>query len=135
MAAARKGTVLVVDDEPGLRDMLSILFKREGYDVTLAPGFVRGREAIQTAPSPYGMVLTDLMMPDGSGLDLLTVARERSAQTEVIVMTAHSTLETAIEAMKRGAYDFITKPFATSELRARVEKVFEKRALVAEHVQ
>jgi two-component system response regulator PilR (NtrC family) len=135
MAVARKGTVLVVDDEPGLRDMLAILFKREGYDVALAPGFQSGREAIQSAPAPYGLVLTDLMMPDGSGLDLLTVARERSTQTEVIVMTAHGALETAIEAMKRGAYDFITKPFATSELRARVQKVFEKRAIVAENVK
>jgi two-component system response regulator PilR (NtrC family) len=113
--------------------MLSILFKREGFDVTVAPGYGSAREAIQGAPSPYGMVLTDLLMPDGSGLDLLTVARQRSTQTEVIVMTAHSTLETAIEAMKRGAYDFITKPFATSELRALVDKAFEKRALLAEN--
>ncbi|MGO8998978.1 MAG: sigma-54-dependent transcriptional regulator [Polyangiaceae bacterium] len=132
-ASPRKGTVLVVDDEPGLRDMLSILFKRDGFDVTAAPGFQAGREAIVGSPSPYGMVLTDLLMPDGSGLDLLTVARQRSTQTEVIVMTAHSTLETAIEAMKRGAYDFITKPFATSELRALVDKAFEKRALLAEN--
>ena len=133
-SSARKGTVLVVDDEPGLRDMLSILFRRDGFDVTVAPGFQAGREAIVSAPSPYGMVLTDLLMPDGSGLDVLTVARQRSTQTEVIVMTAHSTLETALEAMKRGAYDFITKPFATSELRALVDKAFEKRALVEENV-
>jgi two-component system response regulator PilR (NtrC family) len=130
---ARKGTVLVVDDEPGLRDMLSILFKRDGFDVTCAPGVQAAREAILGAPVPYGIVLTDLLMPDGSGLDLLSVTRQRSAQTEVIVMTAHSTLETAIEAMKRGAYDFITKPFATSELRALVDKAFEKRALQAEN--
>jgi two-component system response regulator PilR (NtrC family) len=133
ISSPRKGSVLVVDDEPGLRDMLSILFRREGFDVTAAPGFQIAREAIQGAPTPYGMVLTDLLMPDGSGLDLLTVARQRSAQTEVIVMTAHSTLETAVEAMKRGAYDFITKPFATSELRALVDKAFEKRALLAEN--
>jgi two-component system response regulator PilR (NtrC family) len=130
---ARRNSVLVVDDEPSLRDMLSILFRRDGFEVTTAPGFQAAREAIVGSPSPYGMVLTDLLMPDGSGLDLLTVARQRSAQTEVIVMTAHSTLETAIEAMKRGAYDFITKPFATSELRALVEKAFEKRALLAEN--
>ena len=130
---ARKGTVLVVDDEPGLRDMLTILFRREGFDVTAAPGFQAGREAINGAPVPYGMVLTDLLMPDGSGLDILTVARQRSAQTEVIVMTAHGALETAIEAMRRGAYDFITKPFANSELRALVDKAFEKRALLAEN--
>src|ERR1700716_1593748 len=101
---ARKSSVLVVDDEPSLRDMLSILFRRDGFDVTTAPGFQAAREAIVGSPVPYGMVLTDLLMPDGSGLDLLTVARQRSGQTEVIVMTAHSTLETAIEAMKRGAY-------------------------------
>jgi two-component system response regulator PilR (NtrC family) len=129
----RKGTVLVVDDEPGLRSMLAILFKRDGYDVTLAPGFQAAREAIAGTPTPYGMVLTDLLMPDGSGLEVLTLARQRSVQTEVIVMTAHGGLETAIEAMKRGAYDFITKPFANSELRALVEKAFEKRALLAEN--
>src|ERR1700736_2874870 len=102
--ARGKGRVLVVDDEPGLRDMLAIMFRRDGYEVTLAPGYDTGREAIANAPTPYGVVLTDLMMPDGSGLDLLSHVRERSAHTEVILMTAHSTVETAIEAMKRGAY-------------------------------
>ena len=130
-----KDTILVVDDEPGLRDMLSILFRREGFDVTAAPGFVSGKEALLNAPSPYGVLLTDLMMPDGSGLDLLSLARERSPGTETIVMTAHSTLETAIEAMRRGAYDFVAKPFGTSELRALVHKAFEKRAIVAENKQ
>ena len=134
-AASGKGRVLVVDDEPGLRDMLAIMFRREGYDVTLAPGFDTGCEAIANAPIPYGVVLTDLMMPDGSGLDLLSHVKQRSVQTEVIVMTAHSTLETAVEAMKRGAYDFVTKPFATSELRELVHKALEKRALVAENVR
>ena len=130
-----KGTVLVVDDEPGLREMLSILFRREGYDVTTAPGFVAARDALKNSPKPYGVVLADLMMPDGSGLDVVTVAKQVSTDTEVIVMTAHSTVETAIDAMKRGAYDFVTKPFATSELRALVAKAFEKRALVEENAR
>jgi two-component system response regulator PilR (NtrC family) len=130
-----KGTVLVVDDEPGLRDMLSILLRREGYTVTTAPGFSSARDAIRNAPLPYGLVLADIMMPDGSGLDLVTLAKERSVETEVIVMTAHSTVETAIDAMKRGAYDFVTKPFATSELRALVSKAFERRALVEENAR
>jgi two-component system response regulator PilR (NtrC family) len=130
-----RGTVLVVDDEPGLREMLSILFRREGYGVTAAPGFIAAREALRNAPEPFGVVLADLMMPDGSGLDLVTLAKEVALDTEVIVMTAHSTLETAIDAMKRGAYDFVTKPFATSELRALVAKAFEKRALVAENTR
>jgi two-component system response regulator PilR (NtrC family) len=130
---AGRGSVLVVDDEPGLREMLSILFRREGYDVTAAPGFVAAREALKNAPEPYAVVLADLMMPDGSGLDIVTLAKEVAPDTEVIMMTAHSTLETAIGAMKRGAYDFVTKPFATSELRALIAKAFEKRELVAEN--
>ena len=130
-----RASILVVDDEPGLREMLTILFRRERYDVTTCPGFVTAREAIRNTPSAYGVVLTDLMMPDGSGLDVLSLAKERSPETEVIVMTAHSSVETAIEAMKRGAYDFVTKPFATSELRALVGKAFEKGAIVAENVR
>ena len=128
-----KRRVLVVDDEPGLREMLSILLRREGLDVTLAPGLNTGCDAVRNSPEPYSVVLTDLVMPDGSGLDLLTLAKERSPETEVIVMTAHSTLETAVDAMRRGAYDFVTKPFATSELRALVQKALEKRAIVAEN--
>ena len=128
-----KARILVVDDEPGLRDMLAILFRREGLDVALAPGFAAARDAIANAPEPYAVVLTDLLMPDGSGLDLLSLVKQRTVRTEVIVMTAHGGIETAIEAMKRGAYDFVTKPFATSELRALVHKALEKRAIVAEN--
>ncbi len=125
--------LLVVDDEPGLRDMLAILFRREGLDVTLAPGFATARDAVHNAPEPYAVVLTDLLMPDGNGMDLLTLVKQRTARTEVIVMTAHGDVDTAIEAMKRGAYDFVTKPFATTELRALVHKALEKREIVAEN--
>lgn len=133
MASSRGARVLVVDDEAGLRDMLGILFRREGYEVTVASGLRTGLEAVSGSPEPFGLVLTDLMVPDGSGLDLLSFVKGRSATTEVILMTAHSTVETAIEAMKRGAYDFVTKPFSTSELRALAAKALEKRALVAEN--
>jgi two-component system response regulator PilR (NtrC family) len=125
--------VLVVDDEPGLRDMLAILFRREGLDVTLAPGFATGRDAIAQSAEPFAVVLTDLLMPDGNGMDLLPLVKKRSSQTEVIVMTAHGGVDTAIDAMKRGAYDFVTKPFATNELRALVQKALEKRDIVAEN--
>ena len=127
------GRILVVDDEPGLRDMLSILLRREGFDVLLAPGCLRGVQAIRETKSPFSLVLTDLVMPDGSGLSVLAAAKERSPETEVIVMTAHSSLETAVDAMRGGAYDFVTKPFATAELRALVHKALEKRAIVAEN--
>ena len=125
--------VLVVDDEQGLRDMLSILLRREGYDVSVAPSFTTGCQAVEGAPTPFDLVLTDLMMPDGSGLDVLTRAKARTEHTEVIVMTAYGDVETAIDAMKRGAYDFVTKPFATSELRALARKALERRALATEN--
>jgi two-component system response regulator PilR (NtrC family) len=128
-----KPRVLVVDDEAGLRDMLSILLKREGYDVSLASSFTTGVESALGAPTPFDLVLTDLMMPDGSGLDVLSRAKSRSENTEVIVMTAYGDLETAIDAMKRGAYDFVTKPFATSEIRALARKALERRSLAAEN--
>jgi len=134
-ASAAKPRILVVDDEPGLRDMLAILFKREGMAVTLAPGFKTACEAVIHAPEPYAVVLTDLLMPDGSGLDLLSLIKQRTSRTEVIMMTAHGGVDTAIVAMKRGAYDFVSKPFATTELRELVQKALEKRAIVAENDQ
>jgi two-component system response regulator PilR (NtrC family) len=131
--AVKQRTVLIVDDEPGQRDMLGILLRRDGYSVTASPGFTAARDCILNAPTPFGLVITDLMMPDGPGMDLVSLARKRSDSTEVIVMTAHSTVEHALEAMRRGAYDFVAKPFSTAELRELVRKAFEKGAIVAEN--
>ena len=93
--------LLIVDDEPGLRQMMTIMFRREGYSVTSAAGRRAALEAIQGSPQPFPLVLTDLAMPDGSGLDVLTAAKSRSASTEVILITAHSTVENAIDACKK----------------------------------
>jgi two-component system response regulator PilR (NtrC family) len=125
--------LLVVDDEPGLRHMLEILFKREGYSVVSAPGCRPAVEAIKQSPQPFPVVLTDLAMPDGSGLDVLAAAKGRSLATEVVLITAHSTIENAIGAMRSGAYDFVTKPFEPAELAAVVAKALEKHAVVAEN--
>jgi two-component system response regulator PilR (NtrC family) len=113
--------------------MLAILFRREGYDVVLAPGLRAALETITQHPQPFPVVLTDLAMPDGSGLDVLAAAKSRSQTTEVILITAHSTVENAIQAMRLGAYDFIAKPFQPSELAALVDKALEKQAIVAEN--
>lgn len=125
--------VLIVDDEPGLRQMLGILFRREGFSVTSAGGRKAALEAIQGSPQPFPIVLTDLAMPDGSGLDVLTAAKSRSVSTEVILITAHSTVENAIDAMRLGAYDFVTKPFEPAELVELVKKALEKQAIVLEN--
>ena len=125
--------VLVVDDEPGLRQVLDITFRRQGYDVAQAPGVRQALEAIRQAPQPFPLILTDLLMPDGSGIEVLAAAKARSQATEVLVMTAHSTVEAAIEAMRGGAYDFVTKPFSPAEIAALSAKALEKSSIISEN--
>jgi two-component system, NtrC family, response regulator PilR len=125
--------LLVVDDEPGLRTMLEILLSREGYAVVTAPSYAVALEAISQAPQPFPVILTDLVMPEGSGLDVLAAAKQRSAATEVILLTAHNSVENAIAAMSAGAFNFVTKPFEPAGLAALVRKAIEKHALVEEN--
>jgi two-component system response regulator PilR (NtrC family) len=125
--------LLIVEDEPGLREMLGILFRRQGYDVVAAPGAKTALEAISQNPQPFPVVLSDLAMPDGSGLDVLAAAKSRSPACEVILITAHSSLENAIAAMRLGAYDFVAKPFQSAELVALVAKALEKQTIVIEN--
>jgi two-component system response regulator PilR (NtrC family) len=125
--------VLVVDDEPALREMLEILLGREGYRVVSAPGYEVALEAIGQAPQPFPVVLTDLSMPDGSGLDVLAAAKQRSSSTEVIVFTAHNSVDNAIDAMGAGAFNFVTKPFEPAALAALVRKALQQHALVEEN--
>ncbi len=125
--------LLLVEDEPGLRQMLEILFRREGYSVVSAPGCKAALDAIVSSPQPFPAIVTDLSMPDGSGLDVLAAAKSRSASTEVILVTAHSTMDNALSAMRSGAYDFVAKPFDAQELAALVGKAIEKQAIVVEN--
>lgn len=126
--------VLLVDDEPALRQTVGILLKRQGCEVVQAGGHKEALEALRSANQPFPVVLTDLAMPDGSGLDVLAAAKSRSDSTQVILITAHSTVENAVQAMTGGAYDFVTKPFDSGELTALVAKAFEKYGLITENV-
>jgi len=124
---------LVVDDEPAIRDTLGILFKRDAWDVAMAPGCRAAIELIRKVEQPFPVVLTDMRMPDGDGFDVLDAAKARDAATEVIVMTAYH--EHACDAMRRGAYDFVSKPFPSMrEVAERVAKAAEKSGIVAENV-
>jgi two-component system response regulator PilR (NtrC family) len=125
--------LLVVEDEPGLRQMLEILFRREGYSVISAPGCKAALDAIASSPQPFPAIVSDLSMPDGSGLDVLAAAKSRSPSTQVILVTAHSTIENALAAMRSGAYDFVAKPFEAAELAALVGKAIEKQVIVVEN--
>ena len=125
--------VLVVDDEPGLREVLEITLRRSGLAVATAAGAQAALAAIENRDHPFPLVITDLVMPDGSGMDVLRAARERSDETQVIMVTAFSTVESALEAMRLGAYDFVTKPFSPAELAELSKKAIEKSQIVEEN--
>ena len=124
--------ILVVDDERSMRDFLSIMLKKVGYDVTTA---VDGEEAVKILHKDiFDLVITDLKMPKVDGLQVLKTVKDLSPDTVVIVITAFASTETTVEAMKEGAYDYITKPFQNDEMKIRIKKALEKRRLSAENI-
>jgi len=124
--------ILVCDDEASLREMLQILLRREGYRVDVVDGVHAACDQLGSA-DPYDVVITDLVMPDGTGMEVLDAVRARSADTQTLMITAYATTEQAVEAMRRGAYDYVQKPFKNHELLATLEKALEKRDIVAEN--
>jgi two-component system response regulator PilR (NtrC family) len=124
--------ILVCDDEASLREMLQILLRREGYQVDVVDGVHAARDQLGSS-DPYDVVITDLVMPDGTGMEVLDAVRARSNDTQILMITAYATTEQAVEAMRRGAYDYVQKPFKNHELLATLEKALEKRAIVAEN--
>lgn len=125
--------VLIVDDDLSLREFLTIFLRKEGHDIEVAPNGFKALERLDAAP--FDVVLTDLRMPRMGGLDLLDAVRERGLAVQVVVMTAYSTTDTALEAMRKGAYDYIVKPFQLAEVKVVIEKCLEKGALLAENQQ
>ena len=128
MASAR---VLVVDDEPSMRELLDITLKQEGYDVTLADG---GEAAILALDETvFDLVVTDLRMRKVDGLGVLRAVKERSPETAVLMVTAFASTDTAVEAMKLGAYDYVTKPFKLDEIRLTIANALERKRLHEEN--
>ncbi len=126
-----KGHILVVDDERSMREFLEIFFQREGYRVTTAPGVDEAEVCLES--DEVDIVITDMQMPRRGGLDLLNAAREISPETAVIVITAYASTDSAIAAMREGAYDYITKPFKVDEISLIVDKALEKKQLALEN--
>ncbi len=112
--------------------MLQILLTRQGYAVDIVEGVEAAREQLLMV-EPYDAVITDLVMPDGTGMDVLEATRQRSQETQILMVTAYATTEQAVEAMRRGAYDYVQKPFKNHELLAALEKALEKRDIVAQN--
>ncbi len=123
--------ILIVDDEESLRFSLSRALTKSGYAVeTVADA----KAAIdRLAQAPFDVVLTDLVMPHGSGLDVLAAVHELDRDCVVLLMTAHGSVQNAIDALRRGAFDYLTKPFETSDLLVRIERGLERRTLDREN--
>jgi DNA-binding NtrC family response regulator len=132
IALKREDRILVVDDEPSITDGLRLMLGMEGYQVEIASNFAAGSKLMQL--KPFDLVLTDLQLPDDSqgGLSLLRAVKERSPDTEVIVITGHGTVSEAVEATKSGAYYFVEKPFEPDHMLLLVEKALERRRLRTE---
>ncbi|MBI3129061.1 MAG: sigma-54-dependent Fis family transcriptional regulator [Candidatus Tectomicrobia bacterium] len=117
-------SILVVDDEERVRTLLSRLLTEEGYQVDAVAS---GEEALRAAEEgSYEVVLTDLMMPGMSGIELLVQLRRLNSETEVILLTAHGTVDSAVEAMRKGAFHYLSKPFKLDEVRVYVQKAVEE---------
>jgi two-component system response regulator PilR (NtrC family) len=123
--------ILVVDDEQSMRDFLAILLTKEGHEVLTAKS---GADALQAVQSEiFDLVITDMKMPGADGMEVLKAVKEVSPETVVIMITAFATTETAVEAMKIGAYDYIIKPFKVDELKLIINNSLEKRYLRKEN--
>ena len=130
---AERPRVLVVDDEEPIRDMLAEFLEMEGYEVaTAADGDVALEEL---ARAPYDVVLTDLKMPRMGGLALLKAMEQQTPDVLAVIMTGFGTVETAIDAMKRGAYDYILKPFKLGEVLHVIERAVDKKRMRAENMR
>ena len=124
--------LLIVDDEASLRDFLSIVFEDEGWRFETAGSVADARAAV--AKSEPDLILCDLMLPDGSGIDLLRDVKTATPSVAVVMITAHTSTKSAVEALKAGAFDYIAKPFDIDELKIIVRNAVERKELEDENL-
>jgi len=129
-----KGRILIVDDERSMREMLEIFLGREGYD-TKSCGSVSDALSIMEKTPTFDLVISDINMPGLTGLDLLRKISENFPSLPVIMITAYGSPDSAVQAMKLGAVDYITKPFRIEEIKARISAAVERRQLAEENVE
>jgi len=130
MAAVNKRTVLIADDEEGIRDLLGEICEDEGWRVILASD---GKQALSKAKNDHpDAVVMDVRMPELNGIEAFSKMKKAGLDVPVILMTAYGSSDVAIEAMKQGAYDYVTKPFDIEEMRLQIRKALKLRELTAE---
>ncbi len=129
----RTGRILMVDDEVGLLEMASSILRREGHVVATATS---GTQALaRVAEEEFDVILLDLRMPGMDGLEFLEQHKSRKGRAEVVILTAYATVDSAVQAMKLGAYGYVSKPFAADEVLAEIDKILEVQQLRTENAQ
>ena len=126
-----RNRILVIDDEPSITDALHLVLTELGHQVDSAKTGAEAKELLKGAP--YDLVFTDLRLPDASGIDLVAVIKGDTPDTEVILMTAHGSVDVTIEAIKRGAFYYIEKPFTPQQVTALVERALQFEAIKREN--
>ncbi len=127
-----KEKILVADDEQSMREFLDIMLRKEGYKVSLASN---GEEVLKLAERDiFDLILMDIRMPKLDGLSVLKKIKALSPETIVIMITAYASTDTAIKAMKEGAYDYVTKPFKVDEIKLIIKNALEKKSLQSENI-
>lgn len=125
------GSILIVDDEKGQREILTTILQKEGYRIVDVPG---GREALERLKEEeFDLILTDLKMQGMSGMELLENVLGEDPQQCIVMMTAHGTIDSAVEAMKKGAFDYLEKPLERDDLLLTVQRAFERITLLREN--
>jgi two-component system response regulator PilR (NtrC family) len=126
-----KSRILVVDDEESIREFLEIMLKKEGYEVTLAEDGQKAKDLL--TKKSFDMIISDLQMPNVTGIELLKHVKDTAPEIVFMMITAFGTTETAVEAMKIGAYDYITKPFKIDEVRLNIHNALRSKNLEVEN--
>ena len=119
----RPNRILVIDDEPSVTDALSFVLGELGHQVDTSKNGAEARQLLKG--SAYDLIFTDVRLPDASGIDLLALIKSDSPDTQVIVMSAHGSLDITIEAIKRGAFYYIEKPFTPQQVTALIERALQ----------
>lgn len=127
--------VLIVDDDEDMRATLSDFISQMGVRVRTAGDVAEARSACAGENPPFDLVLADLKLPDGTGLDVLKAAHARSTEILVTIVTGYASLETAIDAIRHGAYDYITKPFSLDEIGIQVRNMISRVTLAKENAR
>jgi DNA-binding NtrC family response regulator len=127
-----KAKILVVDDEESMCKFMEIMLKKEGYQVSISQDAPTALERVKS--ENYDLVIADLMMPEISGLELLSRVKSINPDLDFIVMTAFASVDSAIEALKKGAFDYITKPFRVDEIKIAVRKSLEQKKIARENI-